>query len=172
MGEGEETGRRSHQLSFQQRRSVLGRSIALPEWLCQRQRSPPFISIDLDSLPWHGTCGLADLYVQAHGESCWPLSAPSRGCSQRCSFCSQQLVSAENWRGRSPENVRCGARTPVGTRTCKRSHVRRETPTLDRKRWERILDLLMERDLWGTKGSLWKPAVDDILRDEDIMGEI
>ena len=42
-----------------------------------------------------------------------------------------------------------------------------ETPTLDRQRWEKILDLLIERRV-GTK-ILMETRVDDILRDEDIM---
>ena len=42
-----------------------------------------------------------------------------------------------------------------------------ETPTLDRQRWERILDLLIDRQV-GTK-ILMETRVDDIIRDEDIM---
>jgi anaerobic magnesium-protoporphyrin IX monomethyl ester cyclase len=42
-----------------------------------------------------------------------------------------------------------------------------ETPTLERERWEKILDLLIERNV-GTK-ILMETRVDDILRDEDIM---
>jgi anaerobic magnesium-protoporphyrin IX monomethyl ester cyclase len=42
-----------------------------------------------------------------------------------------------------------------------------ETPTLDRNRWERLLDLLIERQV-GTK-ILMETRVDDIIRDEDIM---
>jgi len=42
-----------------------------------------------------------------------------------------------------------------------------ETPTLDGKRWERILDLLIERKV-GTK-ILMETRVDDIIRDEHIM---
>jgi anaerobic magnesium-protoporphyrin IX monomethyl ester cyclase len=42
-----------------------------------------------------------------------------------------------------------------------------ETPTLDGKRWERILDLLIERKV-GTK-ILMETRVDDIMRDEGIM---
>lgn len=42
-----------------------------------------------------------------------------------------------------------------------------ETPTLDRRRWEAILDLLIERDL-GVK-ILMETRVDDIVRDEDIL---
>jgi len=42
-----------------------------------------------------------------------------------------------------------------------------ETPTLNRERWNRILDLIIEREV-GTK-ILMETRVDDIIRDEDIM---
>ena len=42
-----------------------------------------------------------------------------------------------------------------------------ETPTHDRQRWEKILDLLMERNV-GVK-LLMETRVDDIIRGEDII---
>jgi anaerobic magnesium-protoporphyrin IX monomethyl ester cyclase len=91
----------------------------------------------------------------------------SRGCSQRCSFCSQQLFWQRNWRGRSPENVVGELEHLRDTYDVNVVMFADETPTLSRKRWETILDLLIERDL-GIK-ILMETRVDDILRDEDIM---
>jgi anaerobic magnesium-protoporphyrin IX monomethyl ester cyclase len=95
------------------------------------------------------------------------ITSTSRGCSQRCSFCSQQLFWKRNWRGRSAENVVAELellRDAYGVNVVMFAD---ETPTLDGKRWERILDLLIERKV-GTK-ILMETRVDDIIRDEQIM---
>lgn len=91
----------------------------------------------------------------------------SRGCDQKCAFCSQQAFWQRHWRGRSAEDFvdelqMLRDRFGVGVMM-----LSDETPTLDRERWERILDLLIERDL-GLH-LLMETRVDDILRDEDLM---
>lgn len=91
----------------------------------------------------------------------------SRGCDQACSFCSQQVFWQRHWRARSPEDFVDELqmlRDVYGVGVMMLSD---ETPTLDRERWERILDLLIERDL-GLH-LLMETRVDDILRDEDIL---
>jgi anaerobic magnesium-protoporphyrin IX monomethyl ester cyclase len=93
----------------------------------------------------------------------------SRGCSQQCSFCSQQLFWQRKWRGRSAENFVSELeflRDNYGVNVVMISD---ETPTLHKSRWEKILDLLIERNV-GTK-ILMETRVDDILRDEKIMGK-
>jgi anaerobic magnesium-protoporphyrin IX monomethyl ester cyclase len=91
----------------------------------------------------------------------------SRGCDQECTFCSQQAFWKQTWRARSAESVvdeleMLRDRFGVGVMMFSD-----ETPTLDRERWERILDLMIERDL-GLH-LLMETRVDDILRDEDIL---
>lgn len=91
----------------------------------------------------------------------------SRGCDQACSFCSQQVFWQRHWRARSPEDFVDELqmlRDVYGVGVMMLSD---ETPTLDRDRWERILDLLIERDL--RLHLLMETRVDDILRDEDIL---
>jgi anaerobic magnesium-protoporphyrin IX monomethyl ester cyclase len=84
-----------------------------------------------------------------------------------CTFCSQQKFWERSWRGRSPEAV-----------IDELAHLRREYdvdvillsdeyPTPDASRWERFLDLCIERDL-GQK-LLLETRVDDIVRDERIL---
>ncbi len=91
----------------------------------------------------------------------------SRGCKQRCSFCSQRLFWKESWRALSAERfvdqleilrVRYGVNVAM---------IADEMPSFDAKRWERILDLLIERDLNITL--LLETRVDDILRDADLL---
>ncbi|MHB8868212.1 MAG: radical SAM protein [Thermoleophilia bacterium] len=93
----------------------------------------------------------------------------SRGCSQACSFCSQQKFWQRTWRGRSPEAI-----------AGEISHLNRtygidvflfsdELPTHHRDRWERLLDLLIEAG--STSYLLMETRVDDIVRDEDILAK-
>lgn len=91
----------------------------------------------------------------------------SRGCSHNCTFCSQQKFWHQTWRGRRPEKV------VAEIEHLNRSHgvsvilLPDEYPTLDRERWERMLDLLIEKDL-GIH-ILMETRAQDILRDRDIL---
>jgi anaerobic magnesium-protoporphyrin IX monomethyl ester cyclase len=91
----------------------------------------------------------------------------SRGCMHGCTFCSQQKFWNRSWRGRSPEDV-----------VDELTHLRHEYdvdvillsdeyPTPDARRWERFLDLVIERDL-GQK-LLLETRVEDVVRDEPIL---
>jgi len=127
----------------------------------------PFIH-DLDSLPMAWDLVDWKLYTyKPMKDSVLAIVSTSRGCSQKCSFCSQQLFWKRHWRGRSAENVVAELehlRDVYGVNVVMFAD---ETPTLDGKRWERILDLLIERKV-GTK-ILMETRVDDIIRDEHIM---
>ena len=95
------------------------------------------------------------------------IVSSARGCMQQCSFCSQQKFWGRSWRGRNPlkfvEELEM-LRDRFGVRVAMLSD---ETPTTDRARWEKVLDLLVER---GTGIELlMETRVDDILRDEDIL---
>jgi len=123
---------------------------------------------DLDALPmaWDLVDWPIYKYKPMEG-SVLAIVSSSRGCTQKCSFCSQQLFWMGRWRGRSPEGF-------VGELEYLREKfgvdvvmIADETPTLSRARWERILRLKLERGL-DTK-ILMETRVDDILRDEDIM---
>lgn len=91
----------------------------------------------------------------------------SRGCSHNCTFCSQQKFWRRTWRGRKPEKV-----------VAEMEHLNRaygvnvillpdEYPTLDRERWEGMLDLLIGKDLG--MHLLMETRAQDILRDRDIL---
>ncbi|MCL5292112.1 MAG: B12-binding domain-containing radical SAM protein [Actinobacteria bacterium] len=127
----------------------------------------PFIgNLDSLGLAWD----LVDwpLYTfRTKDNSVLAVTQSSRGCTQGCTFCSQQLFWERTWRARSPENFieeleflrdRFGVDVAMITD---------EVPTLDRERWERILDLMIERKV-GVE-LLMETRVDDILRDEAIM---
>jgi anaerobic magnesium-protoporphyrin IX monomethyl ester cyclase len=95
------------------------------------------------------------------------IASSARGCSQRCSFCSQQRFWARTWRGRDPRRFVAELehlRDTYGVRVAMLSD---ETPTSSRPRWEQILDLLVERQT-GVE-LLMETRVDDVLRDEDLL---
>ncbi len=91
----------------------------------------------------------------------------SRGCSHDCSFCSQQKFWHQSWRARRPESVVAEIerlRNDFGVNVFLLPD---EYPTSDRVRWERLLDLLIEKDLGIYL--LMETRAEDILRDRDIL---
>ena len=136
-----------------------GRVIATP--------ARPYIA-DLDSLPLAWDLVDWPLYTYKPEEgSVLAIVSSSRGCNQQCSFCSQQLFWKRKWRGRSAENFVNELEYLRDTYGVNIVMISDETPTLDRARWEKIMDLLIERKV-GTK-ILMETRVDDIIRDEDIL---
>ncbi len=123
---------------------------------------------DLDALPlaWD----LVDWKIYSYrpvADSVLAIVSSSRGCSQQCSFCSQQLFWERRWRAKTPENFVAGLeflRKKYGVNVAMLSD---ETPTLDRRRWEKILDILIERNLG--MDLLMETRVEDILRDRDLL---
>jgi anaerobic magnesium-protoporphyrin IX monomethyl ester cyclase len=127
----------------------------------------PFIQ-DLDALPMAWDLIDWPLYTYKPMEkSVLAVVSSSRGCNQQCSFCSQQLFWKRNWRMRSAESFVAELEHLKRTYGVNVVMIADETPTLSRPRWERILDLLIERKP-GVK-ILMETRVDDILRDENIL---
>jgi anaerobic magnesium-protoporphyrin IX monomethyl ester cyclase len=91
----------------------------------------------------------------------------SRGCMHGCTFCSQQKYWERSWRGRSPEGVVDELETLRRDYDVDVILLSDEYPTPDARRWERFLDLVIERDL-GQK-LLLETRVDDVVRDEAIL---
>lgn len=129
--------------------------------------SRPFIP-NLDPLPMAWDLVEWPLYTYKPMDgSVLAITSTSRGCSQACRFCSQQLFWERKWRARSAENVLDELemlRKKYGVDVVMFAD---ETPTLSGERWERFLDLKIERGL-DTK-VLMETRVDDIVRDERIM---
>jgi anaerobic magnesium-protoporphyrin IX monomethyl ester cyclase len=127
----------------------------------------PFIK-DLDSLTPAWDLVEWPIYTyRPHPGSTLAVVSSSRGCTQHCTFCSQQIFWKRTWRARNAEsliseleylNKRFGVNVVMLTD---------EVPTLNRKRWERILDLLVNKDM--DLEILMETRVDDILRDADLL---
>lgn len=123
---------------------------------------------DLDSLPlaWD-LVEWKDYSFKTKKNSILAVVSSSRGCTQKCTFCSQRLFWKEKWRGRSPENFVAELEYLNRTYGVDVAMIADETPTYDRERWEKILDLLIEKKL--DLEILMETRVDDILRDRGIM---
>lgn len=110
-----------------------------------------------------------DYYLCYFDNSKLAILSSSRGCSNECAFCSQHHFWQKTYRERSAENFvweiehlkhRCGV-------NC--FFIGDEYPTKERKRWERILDLLIEKDL--NVYLLLETCATDIIRDRDILNK-
>jgi len=91
----------------------------------------------------------------------------SRGCDKDCTFCSQQKLWQKKWRARSPEDI---VREMLELRDSYGVNVVLFTddyPTPDRERWEKLLDLLIEKNVG--QYILMETRAADIIRDEDIL---
>jgi anaerobic magnesium-protoporphyrin IX monomethyl ester cyclase len=102
-----------------------------------------------------------------HPEGRLAIVSSSRGCRQRCSFCSQQKFWERSWRSRSPESFVAELEHLRDTYDVQVAMLSDETPTVSRERWQAILDRLIERKV-GVE-LLLETRVDDILRDEALL---
>ncbi len=93
--------------------------------------------------------------------------ATSRGCEKECTFCSQQKFWEGTWRARSPED------TVREMEELSRDYgvdvvlLTDDYPTPDRQRWEKFLDLLIDKGL--PMKILMETRAEDIVRDKDIL---
>lgn len=127
----------------------------------------PYIH-DLDSLPTAWDLVEWPIYTyRAKHDARLAIVSTSRGCKQHCSFCSQQLFWSQSWRARSAENVVAELELLSSCYGVEVAMLSDEIPTFDRDRWNRILDLMIERRV--PVKLLMETRVDDILRDADLM---
>lgn len=127
----------------------------------------PYIH-DLDSLPTAWDLVDWPIYTyRAKKNARLAIVSSSRGCLSKCSFCSQQLFWAQSWRARSAENFVAELEMLGEKYGVEVAMLSDELPTCDRQRWERILDLMIERQV--PVKLLMETRVDDIIRDADIM---
>jgi anaerobic magnesium-protoporphyrin IX monomethyl ester cyclase len=104
-------------------------------------------------------------HIEPYGRMASVLT--SRGCMMGCSFCSHRAFWRADWRARSPEDSVAEMRLLVEKYEVKAITMIDPYPTSDRKRWERLLDLLIEAKLGVML--LMETRVEDIVRDADIL---
>jgi anaerobic magnesium-protoporphyrin IX monomethyl ester cyclase len=130
-------------------------------------RPRPFIR-DLDSLAtaWD-LLDWSDYRYFVMPKSRLGAISTSRGCSHDCTFCSQQKFWHQSWRARKPEKVVEEIEHLFRTYGVNVFLIPDEYPTSSRERWERLMDLLIERDLGISL--LMETRAEDIVRDRDIL---
>ncbi len=129
--------------------------------------SRPFVS-DLDALkPAWDLVDWSDYTLFPLEGSRLAIVNSSRGCPHNCAFCSQQKFWERGWRARSPESFVDELESLVTKHGVDVVMLSDEYPTPDRRRWERVLDLLIERDLGLYL--LLETRVNDIIRDAGLM---
>lgn len=111
---------------------------------------------DLDSLPFPARHLLPmDTYFAAVKENPlrgeirkrWTVMITSRGCPNNCVFCSVHVINGKKWRSRSPENVVDEIEHVVHTYNIKQIDFNDDNITLNKKRMERICDLIVGRGI-------------------------
>lgn len=133
--------------------------------ICTKER-PLVTNLDILPAAWD-LIEWKDYSFKTKKNSTLAVVSSSRGCTQRCTFCSQRLFWRQSWRARSPENFVDELEYLNITYGVDVAMIADETPTYDRERWEKILDLLIEKKI--DLEILMETRVDDILRDRDIM---
>jgi len=96
----------------------------------------------------------------------WATVITSRGCPFGCIFCSIHTVMGRKWRARSPENVVDEIEHLVNEYRVQHLDIEDDNLTLDKKRAEKIFDLMMERGLdieWSTPNGVRADTLDENL---------
>ncbi len=137
--------------------------------------SPRPVIEDLDSLPFpaRNLLPMEQYFAVAkenplRGEVCkpWTLLVTSRGCPYNCVFCTHHVVWGRKWRGRSPENVVDELEQVIATYGIKQIDFLDDNMTLDRKRMEKICELIVKRELqfeWFTPNGVRADTLDEKL---------
>jgi len=146
--------------------------------------TPPRSPIeDLDSLPFPARhlLPMEKYFSQVRknplrGEICnpWASVLTSRGCPYNCVFCTAHVLMGKKWRARSPENVVEELEQLVQTYKIKQVDFTDDNMTFDRKRMERICDLIVEHGLdieWFTGNGVRADTLDEnLLRKMKLAG--
>jgi anaerobic magnesium-protoporphyrin IX monomethyl ester cyclase len=130
--------------------------------------APRLFMADLDTLSpaWH-LVNWSDYPLYFIDDSTVAIVSSSRGCIHSCFFCSQHKFWQGSYRERDPYNFVAEIEHLAATYGINVFFIADEYPTRSRERWEKILDLLIEKQL-GVH-ILMETCVPDIIRDRDIL---
>jgi anaerobic magnesium-protoporphyrin IX monomethyl ester cyclase len=123
---------------------------------------------DLDLLrpAWH-LVDWSDYPLYFIDNSTVAIISSSRGCVHSCIFCSQHKFWQGSYRERNPHSFVAEIEHLATKYGINVFFIADEYPTYSRRRWEKILELLIERNL-GVH-ILLETCVEGILRDSDIL---
>jgi magnesium-protoporphyrin IX monomethyl ester (oxidative) cyclase len=133
--------------------------------LIQNLDELPFPALHLFNLRKYKEAGEA-LQASRHSTKTGFTVITSRGCPFNCLFCSIALSTGNEFRGRSPENVVDEIEILVKKYGAERISFEDDNLTFDRKRMDKILDLIKERGLkfeWNTPNGVRADRLDEDL---------
>jgi len=132
-----------------------------------RTEPRPFVA-DLDALSpaWH-LVEWSDYPLYFIDDSTVAIISSSRGCTHSCVFCSQHKFWQGSYRQRDPDKFVAEIEHLAAAYGVNVFFIADEYPTYSRPRWQRIIDLLIRKEL-GVH-ILLETCVQDILRDSDIL---
>jgi anaerobic magnesium-protoporphyrin IX monomethyl ester cyclase len=122
--------------------------------------------LDLLSPAWH-LAKWSDYPLYFIDDSTVAIISSSRGCIHSCIFCSQHKFWQGSYRERDPYKFVAEIEHLAVTYGINVFFIADEYPTRTRERWEKILDLLIQKKL-GVH-ILLETCVPDIIRDRDIL---
>jgi anaerobic magnesium-protoporphyrin IX monomethyl ester cyclase len=130
--------------------------------------APRVFMADLDALSpaWHRV-NWSDYPLYFIDDSTVAIVSSSRGCIHSCLFCSQHKFWQGSYRERDPYKFVSEIEHLATAYGINVFFIADEYPTRSRERWEKILDLLIEKQL-GVH-ILMETCVPDIIRDQDIL---
>ncbi len=137
-----------------------GEMIVTPERPLMSEEELNHLSKAWDLLDWH------EYPYHIIPDSRMGALDTSRGCTKNCTFCSQRLFWKQSWRARTPESLIADMEEQMkyGVDTFLLTD---DYPTLDPERWEKWLDMIIERDM--DIHILMETRAEDIIRDRDIL---
>ncbi len=96
----------------------------------------------------------------------WATVITSRGCPYNCIFCTVHQVMGKGWRARSPENVLEEMKQLRTRWEIEHLLIEDDNLTLDKKRAEKLFDLIIKEDLgvtWSTPNGVRADKLDENL---------
>jgi len=118
---------------------------------------------DLNDIPFPARYLLPlDKYFKITGSK-WTPIITSRGCPYHCVFCAEHLAFGYKWRYRSPENVVDEIEEAINEYKIREVWFEDDNLTLNKKRTQRICELIIERKLdieWVTRNGVRADTLD------------
>lgn len=170
VGEGEESCAALVAWHFSGQRGEVPRGVAARQGTGVKYGGPRGLIANLDALrPAYHLLDWSMYHYAIMPGSVMGAVSSSRGCTEACSFCSQQKFWERTWRAISPLRFEQLVREQIDRYGVNVILIPDERPTYNRERWVEILDRMIRMDRDVT--FLMETTVTDINRDADLLAK-